>query len=212
MLFISIDILGFSEVQAESLTASLVDIITSSVRSVANSTVSKIDQVKKIQFMSWAVSTYKFSKLIFIHFLKQWIDRIWFKFKAFSLRFLIFQMVTGHNYQPQKFLLAGYISFLASQNIGNKVNSSLCLKGNKNLRFTSEDLDVDLWMRVYVSGQHDLQTKFLARQVNCYSGWTLSVDWLFFWALMSVTSWEFANSYQGAKKTFLQLPILASWS
>ena len=45
-------ILGFSEVQAESLTASLVDIITSSVHSVANSTVSKIDQVKKIQFMS----------------------------------------------------------------------------------------------------------------------------------------------------------------
>ncbi|CAH3043043.1 unnamed protein product [Porites evermanni] len=36
---------GFSEVQAESLTASLVDIITSSVHSVANSTVSKIDQV-----------------------------------------------------------------------------------------------------------------------------------------------------------------------
>ncbi|CAH3043045.1 unnamed protein product, partial [Porites evermanni] len=35
---------GFSEVQAESLTASLVDIITSSVHSVANSTVSKIDQ------------------------------------------------------------------------------------------------------------------------------------------------------------------------
>ena len=52
MLFISIDILGFTEVQAESLTASLVDIITSSVHSVANSTVSKIDQVKKIQFMS----------------------------------------------------------------------------------------------------------------------------------------------------------------
>ena len=147
-----------------------------------------------------------------MHFLKQWIDRIWFKFKAFSLRFLIFQMITGHNYQLQKFLLAGYISFLASQNIGNKVNSSLCLKGNKNLRFTSEDLDVDLWMRVYVSGQHDLQTKFLARQVNCYSGCTLSVDWLFFWALMSVTSWEFANSYQGAKKTFWQLPIRASWS
>ena len=44
---ISIDILGFTEVQAESLTASLVDIITSSVHSVANSTVSKIDQVKK---------------------------------------------------------------------------------------------------------------------------------------------------------------------
>lgn len=35
---------GFTEVQAESLTASLVDIITSSVHSVANSTVSKIDQ------------------------------------------------------------------------------------------------------------------------------------------------------------------------
>ena len=84
-------------------------------------------------------------------------------------------MVTGHNYQPQKFLLAGYISFLASQNIGNKVNSSLCLKGNKNLRFTSEDLDVDLWMRVYVSGQHDLQTKFLARQLLF---WLDIVSWL----------------------------------
>lgn len=35
---------GFSEAQAESLTSSLVDIITSSVHSVANSTVSKIDQ------------------------------------------------------------------------------------------------------------------------------------------------------------------------
>ena len=121
-------------------------------------------------------------------------------------------MVTGHNDQPKKFLLAGYVSFLTSQNIGKKVNSSLCFKGNKNLRFTSEDLDVDIWMRVCVTGQHDLQTKFLARQVNCYSSWTLSVDWLFFWALMSVTSWRFANSYQGAKKTFLQLPIRASWS
>ena len=53
LFFISIDILGFSEVQAESLTASLVDIITSSVHSVANSTVSKIDQVKKKKYL-WA--------------------------------------------------------------------------------------------------------------------------------------------------------------
>ena len=109
-------------------------------------------------------------------------------------------MVTGHNDQPKKFLLAGYVSFLTSQNIGKKVNSSLCFKGNKNLRFTSEDLDVDIWMRVCMTGQHDLQTKFLARQVNCYSSWTLSVDWLFFLALMSVTGWRFANSYQVAKK------------
>ena len=53
-------------------------------------------------------------------------------------------MVIGHNDQPKKFLLAGSVSFLTSQNIGKKVNSSLCFKGNKNLRFTSEDLDVDL--------------------------------------------------------------------
>ena len=112
-------------------------------------------------------------------------------------------MVTGHNYQPQKCLLAGYISFLASQNIGNKVNSSLCLKGNKNLRFTSEDLDVDLWMRVYVSGQHDLQTKFLARQVNCYSGWTLSVDWLFFLSRNVCDKLGVCQQLPGCKKNIL---------
>jgi len=37
---------GFSEAQAESLTMSLVEIITSSVLNVTDSTVSKIDQVK----------------------------------------------------------------------------------------------------------------------------------------------------------------------
>ena len=36
---------GFSEAQAESLTMSLVEIITSSVLNVTDSTVSKIDQV-----------------------------------------------------------------------------------------------------------------------------------------------------------------------
>ena len=36
---------GFSEVQAESLTMSLVEIITSSVLNITDSTVSKIDQV-----------------------------------------------------------------------------------------------------------------------------------------------------------------------
>ena len=36
---------GFSEVQAEGLTMSLVEIITSSVLNVTDSTVSKIDQV-----------------------------------------------------------------------------------------------------------------------------------------------------------------------
>ena len=39
---------GFSEAQAESLTMSLVEIITSSVLNVTNSTVSKIDQVCKL--------------------------------------------------------------------------------------------------------------------------------------------------------------------
>ena len=39
---------GFTEAQAESLTTSLVDIITSSVLSVTNSTVSKIDQVSTV--------------------------------------------------------------------------------------------------------------------------------------------------------------------
>ena len=39
---------GFTEAQAENLTTSLVDIITSSVLSVTNSTVSKIDQVSTV--------------------------------------------------------------------------------------------------------------------------------------------------------------------
>lgn len=39
---------GFSEEQAESLTMSLVDIITSSVLNVTDSTVSKIDQVQYV--------------------------------------------------------------------------------------------------------------------------------------------------------------------
>lgn len=39
---------GFSEAQAESLTMSLVEIITSSVLNVTDSTVSKIDQVCKL--------------------------------------------------------------------------------------------------------------------------------------------------------------------
>ena len=38
---------GYSEAQAESLTTTLVEIIASSVLSVTDSTVSKIDQVKK---------------------------------------------------------------------------------------------------------------------------------------------------------------------
>lgn len=42
----SLYIAGFSEEQAESLTMSLVDIITSSVLNVTDSTVSKIDQVQ----------------------------------------------------------------------------------------------------------------------------------------------------------------------
>jgi len=41
----SLYVTGFSEAQAESLTMSLVEIITSSVLNVTDSTVSKIDQV-----------------------------------------------------------------------------------------------------------------------------------------------------------------------
>lgn len=43
---------GFSETQAEGLTSSLVEIISSSVHSVANSTVSKIDQVHSM-YLYW---------------------------------------------------------------------------------------------------------------------------------------------------------------
>ena len=81
-------------------------------------------------------------------------------------------MVTGHDARPKKFLL-NQISFLASQNIGKKVNLSLCnfLFVNVILLLQREDSQVrillffqDNFENAYMTNCHDWRVKFLAKE------------------------------------------------
>ena len=80
--------------------------------------------------------------------------------------------VTGHDARSKKFLL-NQISFLASQNIGKKVNLSLCnfLFVNVILLLQREDSQVrillffqDNFENAYMTNCHDWRVKFLAKE------------------------------------------------
>ena len=83
-----------------------------------------------------------------------------------------FWTVTGHDARSKKFLL-NQISFLASQNIGKKVNLSLCnfLFVNVILLLQREDSQVkillffqDNFENAYMTNCHDWRVKFLAKE------------------------------------------------
>ena len=80
--------------------------------------------------------------------------------------------MTGHDARSKKFLL-NQISFLASQNIGKKVNLSLCnfLFVNVILLLQREDSQVrillffhDNFENAYMTNCHDWRVKFLAKE------------------------------------------------
>ena len=86
--------------------------------------------------------------------------------------------MTGHNAQPKKFLLNQF-SFLASQNIGKKVNLSLCnfLLVNVILLLQRGDLQVrislffqDNFENACITNCHDWRVKFLASEAAILAG------------------------------------------